>query len=152
MLEKIKLVLSRTFLAKVKPLWKLIELLLSPSFFRYLTIGFSTFFGQIAIFFLLFDVLKIYNTVSNIIAALIGMVFNFLMSNFWTFKAGSGQKGRKLTRYVILACFNYIFGVLAFDFLANQAHINEYLTQVIVTAVIICWNYFLYRFWVFKKA
>ena len=141
-----------SFLKSNKLTAKLIEALLTPSFFKYLITGFSTFFMQIGLLFLISQIFNIEKQYANIFSTLLSMIFNYTISNNWSFKAGSGKHKQKLSKYLFLAAVNYIFDVvIAFPFLAVNLGINPYLCKVIITGCIICWNFFLYKFWVFKK-
>jgi len=73
------------------------------------------------------------------------------MSNYWTFKAGSGAKKKKLGRYLVLFTFNYLFDTaLAFPILVNSFNVNQYVAKILITGMIVAWNFFLYKLWVFK--
>jgi putative flippase GtrA len=78
------------------------------------------------------------------------MTYNFLLSNYWTFRAGHGNHARKISKYLALALVNYVFNVVMFKILVEDFGVNAYLTMVLITGTIITWNFLLYRFWVFK--
>jgi putative flippase GtrA len=139
------------FLNKNKFTRNLISLLLTANFLRYLFIGFSTFFMQIFLLFVLFQLVGMEKQIANIFSSLLAMIFNYIFSNNWTFKAGSEKHAKKIGKYLILAVFNYTFDVVfAFPFLAVTMMINPYISKVFITAIIVCWNFFIYKFWVFK--
>lgn len=130
---------------------KVLRQWLTMAFLRYLAIGFTTFFLQIGLLYVFTQLFGFDKVPGNIFSTLISMVFNFIASNFWTFKAGNTGKSRKLGKYLSLAVINYIFDtVLAFPLLAITLGFNQYIAKVIVTGMIVMWNYFLYKFWVFK--
>ncbi len=147
-----KVLKSDNPILKINLVNKLLSMTLTASFIRYLIIGFSTFFFQIALLYFINSTLGVEKVRANIFSTLICMVYNFLMSNFWTFKAGTKSSGKKLGKYLGLAAFNYIFDtVFAFPFLSITIGINQYLVKVIITAIVICWNFILYKLWVFKQ-
>ena len=147
-----KILNSDNAILKIGIVRKVLGLVLTGSFIRYLIIGFSTFFLQIALLYLINVTFGIEKVRANIFSTLIAMVYNFLMSNFWTFKAGTKSGGKKIGKYLALAAFNYIFDtVVAFPFLAGTLGINQYLVKVIITAIIISWNFIIYKLWVFKQ-
>jgi len=140
------------FLKKNKFSNKLIEILLTAKFFRYLIIGFTTFFIQVGLLFFLIQILGFEKVTANIISSLLSMIFNYTFSNNWTFKAGTGKHKQKIGKYLFLAALNYSFDVfLAFPFLAITLAVNPYIAKVIITGIIVCWNFFIYKFWVFRK-
>jgi len=131
---------------------KLLNLWLSANFLRYLFIGFSSFFMQVALLFVFTNTLKFPSVNGNIFSTLITMVFNFVFSNFWTFKSGTSGQTSKVGKYLVVAAFNYIFDtMLAFPFLVGTLLINIFIAKIIITAIIVMWNFFIYKFWIFKK-
>jgi putative flippase GtrA len=72
------------------------------------------------------------------------------MSNYWTFRAGGGDKLKKLLKYSSLAFFNYLADIGLFGLFVTNYDMNHVLAKVIITAMIVCWNFLLYKLWVFK--
>ena len=124
---------------------------LTLSFVRYLIIGFASFGMDFGIFYILDKYSPVKGLAANLTSTLITWVFNYLMMNFWTFKAGGKSHGRKMGRYFILATFNYIFNNFMFQIMTVNLGINSLITKVIITGLIVCWNFFLYKLWVFKN-
>ncbi len=130
---------------------KLLSLWLSATFLRYLLIGFSSFFLQIALLYLFTNTLKFPPVNGNIFSSLLSMIFNFVFSNFWTFKSGGSKQTSKIGKYLIMSTFNYLFDTMfAFPLLVGALLINQYLSKIIITAIIVLWNFFIYKFWIFK--
>lgn len=125
--------------------------ILENSFIRYLIIGFSTFGIDFGMLYIIINGSGIEPTIANAISTLIGIIFNFTMSNFWTFQAGKGNKATKLSKYSLLATFNYLFGVGAFAVLHDIFDVGSGFSKVIVTGMVVCWNFLIYKFWIFVK-
>jgi putative flippase GtrA len=121
------------------------------SFFRYLVIGFSSFGLDFSILYILTHFSPLSEIPSNYISTFVTIVYNFNLSNYWTFKSGSSNKKRKAGRFLTLSFFNYIFSNFAFMLLFNILHFNLLIIKVIVTGLVVCWNFLLYKFWVFKN-
>ena len=64
----------------------------TASFIRYLVIGFSTFGLQIFLLNTFTDLLNLEKNLANAYSLGFSMVFNFTLTNFWTFKAGNREK------------------------------------------------------------
>ncbi len=120
------------------------------SFFRYLLIGTSTFVIDFGLFNLLSLWVGTRAIVANLISTFISLFFNFSMSNFWTFKLGGGQKLQKLSRYAVLAIFNYIFGNIAMYFFIEYTNLNHNIAKALITLTVVAWNFLLYKKWVFR--
>ena len=123
---------------------------LTLSFVRYLIIGFASFGMDFGIFYVLDKYSPIKGIAANLTSTLVTWVFNYLMMNFWTFKAGKNAQRKKMGRYFILATFNYIFNNVIFQIMTVNLGVNSLITKVIITGLIVCWNFFLYKLWVFK--
>jgi putative flippase GtrA len=125
--------------------------ILTVSFIRYLIIGFTTVGLDFGIYKLLINYTSIQGLPANMTSTLLSLAFNFPMSNFWTFKAGGSAKMKKLRKYASLAVFNYIFNNVMFYVLHIVLSANDILSKVIITGMVVCWNYFLYKLWIFKS-
>src|SRR3989344_7266996 len=139
MQEKIKLVIL-----KVKSVF------FTASFIRYLVIGFSTFGLQIFLLNTFTDLLNLEKNLANAYSLGFSMVFNFTLTNFWTFKAGNREKKKKLGKYLTLAAFNYLFSLVSFNIMTGNLKIDKNIAVIINTGLVVCWNFILYKFWVFK--
>lgn len=149
---KIRLISSDQFIFKISIVKKALNLVLTLNFIRYLIIGFSTFFMQIVLLYIFNVTMGIEKVSANVISTLISIIFNFIMSNYYTFKAGSSSKRKKLSKYISLALFNYCFDVIiAFPILTLNLGINQYVAKILITGMIVGWNFFIYKLWVFKN-
>lgn len=121
------------------------------SFFRYLLIGTTTFIIDFGIFNFMSLKMDIRPIIANITSTFLSLFFNFSMSNFWTFQRGNSQQFKKLTRYGLLAVFNYIFGNVAMYGFIEYTDLNHNLAKALITITIISWNFLLYKKWVFTE-
>jgi len=129
---------------------KIKSIFFTASFIKYLIIGFSTFALQIVALNIQTELIKLNKDLAYAIALLISMIYNFTLSNYWTFKAGGSEKGKKLAKYLTLAAFNYIFSLISFKIQTDNLQIDKNLAAIINTGLIVCWNFLIYKFWVFK--
>jgi putative flippase GtrA len=139
---------------------------MNKTFLKYFTVGFST----VLIDFFLFLVLSKFGTnksIANILSVTISITFNFFMHNYWTFKAGSRGNLTKSLKYLLLTGFNYIFNISSFHLIFNKLNFETWffskfnlfpsfipeglITKFLISGLIMCWNYFLFKYWVFKK-
>ena len=137
------------------------------TFFRYFIIGTLTVLIDYSILLLL-STLGIRESIGNIFSVTVSVVFNFLMQNYRTFKSGKRNKLQKSIKYLVLTIFNYFFNIVAFFILFDRLKIEKTLssrissflsvslldgliTKFIIAITIMCWNYFLFKYWVFVK-
>lgn len=88
---------------------------------------------------------------ANLIGNGVGITINFILERNWVF---TGSKSRKTTdvtfKYIVYTAFNN-FILNYFILLGLQkAGIPVSIGQFIASAFFTVWNYFWYRFWVFK--
>jgi putative flippase GtrA len=88
------------------------------------------------------------------------------MQNYWSFKAGSSNTLIKSIKYITLTTFNYLVNTYGFFVLYRtfefenlvytkipifpQIFPEGFLVKIIITALIMSWNFFLFKYWVFK--
>jgi len=121
------------------------------SFIRYLLIGTITFVLDFGLFNLLSITFRTKPIIANLTSTFISILFNFTASNFWTFKLGKKQQLKKLSRYAVLAIFNYFLGNGAMYLFIEYTSLNHNLAKAIITMTVMCWNFILYKKWVFKE-
>lgn len=83
------------------------------------------------------------------IGFLSGFAVSFSFNRRWVF-GGEHKKRptRQVTEYLILLAFNYLFTVWAVAFL-NEHGLEPFLGKLVVIALIMCWNYTLFRWVIF---
>lgn len=120
------------------------------SFARYLLIGTASLVVDFGTFNILKELIRIDPLYSNLISTFITVFFNFTLSNFWTFKAGGNRKLTKLSKFLILTAFNYFISNLLMYLFIEYTEINLNLAKLFITGLVVCWNFILYKLWVFK--
>lgn len=127
------------------------------NFGRYLIVGFSSAAIELSLFWVLYELLGLRTIVSplgitilisNVIALTTATAFNFIMSYTWTFNTTS-HPARAIILYLLLFLFNQVFSNMAIVFMLGVG-VSSLLAKVITMACIVCWNFMLYRFVVFK--
>lgn len=86
---------------------------------------------------------------------LLGLVANFLMTKFWTFKTATTQhtakqSARQLALVTVLVCFNLFVTNVVIARL-NTIHIGPEISKLLTTAMVTLWNYALYKKVIFKE-
>lgn len=77
------------------------------------------------------------------------LVYIFLMNKYWSFRDHS-MPHKQVVRFLILAGFNYFFAV-AFMYAGNHIFGFDYrLVRLFSIALMVSWNFFLYKYWVYK--
>lgn len=85
---------------------------------------------------------------SNIVCVLLGATWAFLLNKFWSFKA-AGNTARQSRRFLILFAGNYILQQTLFYLGVDVLHLHDGIVKVAIMAMVVAWNFFAYRFWVY---
>lgn len=123
---------------------------LEKKFIRYLIIGGLSFVIDFSLFNLFVFLFDIQPLPANMTSIVISMFFNFLMSNYWTFKAGGKGKSKKIVKYLTITSFNYIVNNATLYFLISRIYLHPSIAKFIVTGLQVTWTFIIYKIWVFK--
>lgn len=88
----------------------------------------------------------------NFIGNAVGITLNFLVERYWAFKSSRPTTLFVATkRYIIYTVLNaFLLNYLILAFLNNKLNIPPSIGQFIAAGFFTVWNYFWYKYWVFK--
>lgn len=120
-------------------------------FIKYFLVGGSGFILDMGTLILL----KEYFAISAVLAVIINQVlilsYNFSLNKWWSFR-NREMPHWQLVRYIMLAVLNYGFSVAAM-YIFNEHYGFDYrLVRIASVMVMVSWNFFLYKHWVYRKA
>jgi len=110
---------------------------------RYVIVGTSSFALEFLLFAVLHEAASLHVVLSNVLALTGAAVYNFIMSRSWTFKSTSSLL-RSVILYLLLFFWNQFFSSWVIVFLMEQG-LNAMIAKIITMAIIVCWNFILYR-------
>ncbi|MDJ0727297.1 MAG: glycosyltransferase [Prochloraceae cyanobacterium] len=116
-------------------------------FIRFGLVGFSGVFVDMAILYLLRDILSLGLTRSLIISAEAAIINNFFWNDLWTFRdisqqqKGTGQRLKRLLKFNLICLAGVVIKVFLANILFNFLGFNEYLSNLIAIAVVTFWNF-----------
>lgn len=116
---------------------------------RYLIAGGLSFLVDFGLLTLFRQVLGWQLWVATAVAFLVSFVFNYLIQRIFSF-GSTTPHGIALVKYSILVAFNTVATVVIVD-LMNQTAAGWGVGKVASTAATTVWNYFAYRYWVFRE-
>ncbi|MGI6590594.1 MAG: GtrA family protein [Eggerthellaceae bacterium] len=118
------------------------------TFAKYLIVGGSTALLELLIFQGLFHLSSGNVPLANITAVAIATGLNFLLNRNVTFQSASNP-AVALAKYLFLFVFNTAFSTVVISLLVSYG-IASILAKLLTMACIVCWNFVLYRKFVFK--
>jgi len=123
---------------------------LELQFIRYLIIGGISFIIDFTLFNFFVFGLSIEPLPANMTSIAISVLFNFIMSNYWTFKAGGNSKRKKIVKYLSIIALNYLINNTILYLLITYTSLHVAVIKIMVTILQISWTFMLYKVWVFK--
>lgn len=118
-------------------------------FIKYFVVGISGLFLDIFLLAFFTRVLGQNPTLSLIFTQLVVLVYNFSLNKYWSF-ANRELPHRQIVRYLVLAGFNYIFSLIVMYVFNESLGFDEILVRIATIALMVSWNFFLYKYWVYK--
>lgn len=125
------------------------ELFKETDIIRYITVGLTTVLVDIGLLYILASLLQVEVYVAATISFWTSLVYNFLLSKFWTFNVRK-HTTYQLVGYGLLITCNYIVGLVLIAAAKDihQPYLAGKLLALIVTTV---WNYLLYKYVIFVE-
>ncbi|MFA5210953.1 MAG: GtrA family protein [Patescibacteria group bacterium] len=127
-------------------LWKM-----RKQFIKYFTVGLSSFFLDIFSLILLKEYLFISATLAVIINQILIIIYNFNLNKYWTFK-NKAIDHKQFVRYLTLVLFNYFFSVAVMYIFNELLNFDYRLVRTATIIIMVMWNFFIYKFWVYRKS
>lgn len=119
---------------------------------RYLLVGFSAYAAEIAVIFLLHNVLGRSNAFSVALSFWVGFIWAFIAQKLFTFQSTNTTKkhlAKQVVLYSGLVLVNYVFSI--FMVYVLQDYLNVIIIRTITIGIIVCWNFVIYNKIIFKK-
>ncbi len=123
---------------------------LRGQFVKYFIVGISGLAIGMGLLIFFKEVFGLWPVTAAAISGLLGIAYNFLLNKYWSFKDKS-MPHRQFARYLILVGFNYGFSIAAMYVFNHLAGWDYRLVNLATVAVMVSWNFFLYKYWVYKQ-
>jgi len=122
----------------------------SPSalLFRYLVVGGLSIVIDVGLLYVLHGIAGVRLAVATTVAFLVSLVFNFVCNRITMGGSATEQLTRHAVRYGVLVVVNLCITVAVVTG-AQHAGVSYLLAKLGVVAAATCWNFALYRRWVF---
>ena len=119
-------------------------------FAKYFVVGLSGVILDIASLILFKEVFGLVPVVAVIINQAVLIVYIFYLNKYWTFR-NKEMPHRQMIRFLILAFWNYFFSVVAMFIFNAHLEFHYILVRMLTILVMVSWNFFLYKYWVYRR-
>jgi putative flippase GtrA len=118
-------------------------------FIKYVITGLISFATEISLVYLFTEVAKLWYIYSNSIALFVVFIINFSLNRFWAFRSRQPFIKQLLTSGTLFA-LNLVAGNAIMYFFTETFHLYYLFSKVIATGMMVTWNFFLYKYYVYK--
>lgn len=115
---------------------------------KYLISGISAVAIDGGVYFVCTRALHLNEYASNLLSVMAGGLVSFTINKFWSFQR-RGNTLRQSRRFIALFVFNYFFQQWGFYVALNWLHAYDLLAKFVLIAIMVCWNFLLYKYWVY---
>jgi putative flippase GtrA len=133
--------------AMVQKIWGLRR----HSIIRYLVSGASAFIAQYAVLNLTYYMLSLSLHIATSLGYVSGLLVSYTFNRYWVF-GGEGKRKHiayQSVQYGVLVLLNYLFTVWGVSLLKDHG-IQPYISPILTTGLIVCWNYILFKKVIFR--
>ncbi len=119
---------------------------------RYVVAGLTGAGTQIGLLYIFTDLLNVWYIYSSVIAFVSAIVVSFLLQKFWTFKdKATDNIHHQAFKYLITAVSGLLINTVLMYVLVDLFGLWYILAQIIIGAVIMVFNFLMYKLFVFHK-
>lgn len=116
--------------------------------------GVLTTIINIGVFYILVNLLHLNENFSNIIAIIVAVLVAYFTNRKLVFNSTATTFNEKLSefyKFILGRLFTMGIEMLGFFLLFNLLHIHELISKCVITIIVIILNYFISKFFAFKK-
>ncbi len=130
---------------------KLLQKQIVRQFIKFSLIGSFNAFLDFSIYIFLTRVFFLYYLLANLISFFITVCVSFILNKKWTFRDKNSKVGLQYVKFWIMAVCGLGFNELILFSLVKYLNTYDLLAKVIAIGIVLFWNFFIGRYWVFKQ-
>ncbi len=117
---------------------------------RYFISGGTAGVTDIALLYILHEMLGVYYLTSAAIAFIAAFFVSFLLHKYWTFKSHEEEIRRQMSMYLLSSLFGLLLNTVLMYVFVDYIHIGVITSQIVVGLLVACVSFFISRNIVFK--
>jgi len=123
---------------------------LRVEFVKYFVTGLSGVFLDIGSLILLKEVFGLAPVIAVVVNQAFMLAYIFLLNKYWSFR-NKEVLHRQIVRFLTLALVNYCISVFIMYVFNHRIGFDYRLVRLCTIALMVSWNFFLYKNWVYKS-
>lgn len=125
---------------------------LGGEFFKFACVGVIGTIIHLIVLYIFTEFFGIYYVVSSIVGFCFGVTNNFILNKIWTFKEKLNHKiANKYYKYFIVNIIILFINLSILYYLTEFLYLYYILSQIIAIGFSFLINFFVSKFWIFKK-
>lgn len=117
-------------------------------FTKYFLIGISSFVIDMSLLYFLKEFVGLTQTAAVLIVQAVTMSYVFILNKYWSFSNSAWQHSQ-IIKFFSLYLFNYAFSAFFMYSLSQVMGYHFMLIRFFTIALMVCWNYLLYKYWIY---
>jgi len=119
-------------------------------FIKFSIVGFVNTSGSYLLFFILLELAKVNYIIASVSAYILGTLISYIGNKYWTFRIRHTAWRLEFIKYMILNLVGLIINTLIMVLLVENFKMHPMIAQIIAMSVVIFYNFFGSKFWVFR--
>ena len=120
----------------------------------YLIFGMLATLVNFVCFFVFSHVINLEENLSNIIAIIISILFAYITNSTFVFQSKCNSAAEKFVeffKFILGRAFTMFVEIIGFFVMFNLLNINDIISKILISIVVIILNYIISKFFAFKK-
>ncbi len=132
----------------------LIKKFFTKEIILYAIFGVLTTLVNIVCFYILTKFINLEENFSNVISIIAAILFAYFTNRKFVFNSTATTAKEKLTefgKFILGRAFSMIVELVGFFLMFNIASIDEFISKILISIIVIILNFFISKFFAFKK-
>jgi len=117
---------------------------------KYFIVGISSVLLDLVSLIILKEVFRLNPVWAVSLNQILLIFYNFSLNKYWSFSSFS-LPHRQFIRYLLLSGFDYLFSVCSMYLFYQQLGFDYRLVRLLAIALMVSWNFLLYKFWIYRE-
>jgi putative flippase GtrA len=120
-------------------------------FGKFSIVGFVNTASSYLLFFILLKFAHVNYLVSSVSSYILGILISYFGNKYWTFRSIRSVWRLEFIKYMILNIIGLALNTLIMFLMVENYKLNPYVAQIVAMSVVIFYNFFGSKFWVFRE-
>ena len=120
-------------------------------FFRFGTVGILNTAIDIGFFYILTNYAHLHYIFASTISFTLGIINSYIWNRIWTFKSSDRTITKEFLRFALVSVIGLVLNTLFLGMFVEFMGLPNLIGKIFATFLVLVWNFFMSKFWVFKS-